>query len=97
MNSFADDAKYDISNVPGAQITEDYESKRTDAWSVIENLGIIKRIVSVCRYLSTFWLSKLFMAALRQREWYKLLGRRLAKRIWDASRLWQRHRLALPV
>ncbi|KAF8912890.1 hypothetical protein CPB84DRAFT_1759797 [Gymnopilus junonius] len=49
MNSFADETKYDISNAPGAQIMEDYESKRTDAWSVIENLGIIKRIVSVSR------------------------------------------------
>ncbi|PPQ95640.1 hypothetical protein CVT26_008669 [Gymnopilus dilepis] len=49
MNSFADETKYDISNVPGAQIAQDYESKRTDAWSIIENLGIIKRIVSVSR------------------------------------------------
>jgi amphiphysin len=49
MNSFADESKYDISNVPGAQITQEYESKRTDAWSVIENLGIIKRIISVSR------------------------------------------------
>ncbi|KAF9569792.1 BAR-domain-containing protein [Agrocybe pediades] len=49
MNSFADDAKYDIANVPGAQISQDYEAKRTDAWSLIENLGIVKRIVSVSR------------------------------------------------
>ncbi|KDR85224.1 hypothetical protein GALMADRAFT_233945 [Galerina marginata CBS 339.88] len=49
MNSFADEAKYDISNVPGAQITQEYEEKRTDAWSIIENLGIIKRIISVSR------------------------------------------------
>jgi len=49
MNSFADEAKYDIANVPGAQIAQEYEEKRTDAWSVIENLGIIKRIVSVSR------------------------------------------------
>jgi len=48
MNSFADEGKYDITNVPGSQISQDYEAKRTDAWSVIENLGIIKRIVSVC-------------------------------------------------
>ena len=50
MNSFADGAKYDISNVPGAQIAQEYEEKRSDAWSVIENLGIVKRIVSVCKF-----------------------------------------------
>ncbi|KAF9478700.1 BAR-domain-containing protein [Pholiota conissans] len=49
MNSFADECKYDISNTPGAQIVQDYESKRTDAWSLIENLGIVKRIISVSR------------------------------------------------
>ncbi|KAF9056403.1 BAR-domain-containing protein [Panaeolus papilionaceus] len=49
MNSFADDAKYDIQNVPAAQIAQDYEEKRTDAWQVIENLNIIKRIISVSR------------------------------------------------
>ncbi|CAA7271419.1 unnamed protein product [Cyclocybe aegerita] len=49
MQSFADESKYDISNVPGAQIAQEYEEKRTDAWSIIENLGIIKRIVSVSR------------------------------------------------
>ena len=50
MNSFADEAKYDISNVPAAQIAQEYEEKRTDAWSVIENLSITKRIVSVCKF-----------------------------------------------
>ncbi|KJA29329.1 hypothetical protein HYPSUDRAFT_154349 [Hypholoma sublateritium FD-334 SS-4] len=49
LNSFADDCKYDISNQPGTQIVEEYEGKRTDAWSLIENLGIVKRIVSVSR------------------------------------------------
>jgi len=49
MNSFADEAKYDISNVPAAQIAQDYEEKRTDAWSVIEELSIVKRIISVSR------------------------------------------------
>lgn len=49
MNSFADESKFDVSNAPGAQIAADYESKRSDAWSIIENLGIIKRIVSVSR------------------------------------------------
>lgn len=48
MSSFAESAKYDITNVPGAQIQQDYESKRTNAWEIIENLGIVKRIVSVC-------------------------------------------------
>jgi len=51
MNSFADESKFDLSNVPGAQIAGDYEAKRSDAWSIIENLGIIKRIVSVCKFL----------------------------------------------
>jgi amphiphysin len=50
MNSFADEAKYDISNVPATQIVQEYEEKRTDAWSVIENLSIVKRIVSVCKF-----------------------------------------------
>jgi amphiphysin len=49
MNSFAAECKYEISNVPGAQIAQDYEDKRTDAWNIIENLGIVKRIVSVSR------------------------------------------------
>ncbi|KAG6837222.1 hypothetical protein H0H93_013090 [Arthromyces matolae] len=49
MNAFADDTKYDITNAPGAQIQQDYESQRTDAWEIIENLGIIKRIVSVSK------------------------------------------------
>jgi len=49
MNSFADSAKYDIANMPGSQIQEIYEEKRTDAWHIIENLNIVKRIVSVSR------------------------------------------------
>lgn len=52
MNSFADESKFDIGNVPGTQIAADYEEKRTDAWSVIENLSIIKRIISVCKLIS---------------------------------------------
>lgn len=58
LNSFADDCKYDISNQPGAQIVEEYEGKRTDAWSLIENLGIIKRIVSVCKYCADHHLAQ---------------------------------------
>lgn len=49
MNSFTDEAKYDVANTPGAQIAEIYEEKRTDAWSVIENLQIVKRIISVSK------------------------------------------------
>ncbi|KAF8633952.1 hypothetical protein AX15_001134 [Amanita polypyramis BW_CC] len=49
MNSFAEDTKYDITNVPGSQIASDYESKRTDAWNHIENMNITKRLVSVSK------------------------------------------------
>jgi len=49
MNAFAEEAKYDVSNTPGSQIAEDYESKRSDAWSTIEELNITKRIISVSR------------------------------------------------
>jgi amphiphysin len=48
LNSFAEESKYDITNATGAQIQADYEEKRTDAWSLIEELQIIKRIISVC-------------------------------------------------
>ncbi|KAJ3576273.1 hypothetical protein NP233_g537 [Leucocoprinus birnbaumii] len=48
MNSFADSAKYEITNMPGSAIEQSYEEKRTDAWHTIENLNIVKRIVSVC-------------------------------------------------
>jgi hypothetical protein len=47
LNGFAD-GKYDVSSVLGSQITQDYEAKRTDASDVIENLNIVKRIISVC-------------------------------------------------
>ncbi|KAJ6573959.1 hypothetical protein DFH09DRAFT_1246690 [Mycena vulgaris] len=49
MNEFADEAKYDVSNVPGSQIAQDYENQRTDAWSAIEELNITQRIISVCK------------------------------------------------
>ncbi|TFK30664.1 BAR-domain-containing protein [Coprinopsis marcescibilis] len=49
MQSYADGAKYDITNVPGPQIQQDYEDKRTDAWERIESLAIVKRIISVSR------------------------------------------------
>jgi len=47
MSSFAE-GRYDTTNVPGAQIQADYEEKRTDAWSQIEDLNITKRIISTC-------------------------------------------------
>jgi amphiphysin len=53
MNSFAEEAKYDISNVPGNQIASDYEEKRTDAWSTIEGLNITKRIISTCKFYAS--------------------------------------------
>ncbi|KAF7367395.1 Bar adaptor protein [Mycena sanguinolenta] len=49
MNGFAEDAKYDVTNTPGSQITSDYEGKRTDAWSRIEDLNITKRIISTSK------------------------------------------------
>jgi len=49
MHNFADENKWDLSNVPGSQIAQEYEEKRTDAWVNIEELGIIKRIVSICK------------------------------------------------
>ncbi|EKM83672.1 hypothetical protein AGABI1DRAFT_66540 [Agaricus bisporus var. burnettii JB137-S8] len=49
MNSFADSAKYEITSMSGGQIEQSYEEKRTDAWNDIENLNIVKRIVSVSR------------------------------------------------
>jgi len=49
MNAFAEDAKYDISNIPGADIQANYEANRTEAWAEIEALNITKRIISVCK------------------------------------------------
>ncbi|KAJ7596831.1 hypothetical protein C8J56DRAFT_850516 [Mycena floridula] len=49
MNAFAEDAKFDISSIPGAQIAATYEEQRTDAWNDIENLHITKRIISVSK------------------------------------------------
>lgn len=64
MHSFADENKWDISNVPGSQIAQEYEDKRTDAWSQIENLSIIKRIVSVCMLLLCYTLDILTEATI---------------------------------
>ena len=41
--------RYDITNTTGAQIASDYEDKRTDAWSSIEEMSITKRFVSTCK------------------------------------------------
>ncbi|KAF9263123.1 BAR-domain-containing protein [Marasmius fiardii PR-910] len=49
INGFAEEAKYDISNIPGSQITGNYEEQRTDAWSRIEDLNITKRIISTSK------------------------------------------------
>ncbi|KAG1865509.1 hypothetical protein DFJ58DRAFT_771381 [Suillus subalutaceus] len=50
MNSFAE-GRYDVTNAPGAQIQADYEEKRTDAWSQIEDLNITKRIISTSKFV----------------------------------------------
>jgi len=48
LSTFAE-GKYDITNVPGAQISADYEGKRTDAWEKMEGLNITKRIISTSK------------------------------------------------
>ncbi|KAJ3758579.1 BAR-domain-containing protein [Lentinula raphanica] len=53
MNSFSEEAKYDISNIPGNEITSNYESSRTDAWSQIEDLNITKRIISTSKFVQS--------------------------------------------
>ncbi|KAG1769593.1 hypothetical protein EDD22DRAFT_977459 [Suillus occidentalis] len=50
MNSFAE-GRYDVTNASGAQIQADYEEKRTDAWSQIEDLNITKRIISTSKFV----------------------------------------------
>ena len=47
INSCAE-GKYNVTNGPASEIQSNYENKRTDAWSQIEDLGITKRIVSTC-------------------------------------------------
>ncbi|KAJ7629350.1 BAR-domain-containing protein [Mycena rosella] len=49
MNGFAEETKWDVSNTPGSQIASDYENKRSDAWSAIEELNITQRIISVSK------------------------------------------------
>ncbi|KIO07456.1 hypothetical protein M404DRAFT_137041 [Pisolithus tinctorius Marx 270] len=48
LNTFAE-GRYDVSTVPGSQIQSEYENKRTDAWSQIEDLNITKRIISTSK------------------------------------------------
>ncbi|OAX43633.1 BAR-domain-containing protein [Rhizopogon vinicolor AM-OR11-026] len=48
MNSFTE-GRYDVTNVPGSQIQADYDEKRTDAWSEMEDLNITKRIISTSK------------------------------------------------
>ncbi|KAF5392622.1 hypothetical protein D9757_002121 [Collybiopsis confluens] len=51
MNGFAEETKYDISNIPGNEITSNYEEQRTDAWSHIEELNVTKRIISTSKFV----------------------------------------------
>ncbi|KAJ3724298.1 BAR-domain-containing protein [Lentinula guzmanii] len=53
MNNFSEEAKYDISNISGNEITSNYESQRTDAWSEIEALNITKRIISTSKFVQS--------------------------------------------
>jgi hypothetical protein len=45
-NDFVEKGKLPISS--GQDIAAEYEAKRSDAYQVIENLNIVKRILSVC-------------------------------------------------
>ena len=47
LSGFAE-GRYDVS-VPAHQIAADYEERRTDAWSQIEELNITKRMISTCK------------------------------------------------
>ncbi|THH13196.1 hypothetical protein EW146_g6994 [Bondarzewia mesenterica] len=51
LNEFAE-GKYDVSLTP-TQIGEEYEEKRGEAWQVIEDLNITKRIISTSKMLAT--------------------------------------------
>ena len=91
MNSFADEAKYDISNVPAAQIASEYEEKRTDAWSVIENLGIVKRIVSVCKFDDYTTYVFCLRGCFLQQRWSRRRVLRV-RQVWGAKELRLRRR-----
>ena len=87
MNSFADEAKYDISNVPAAQIAQEYEGKRTDAWSVIESLSIVKRIISVCKFNDYAPYVFCLQGSFLQRGWSRRRVLRVSpvRQAWDAK------------
>ena len=61
LNGFAENSKTDVS-MPAAQVAEEYEAKRTDAWAQIEDLNITKRLISTCEYLrarAENWLTRI--------------------------------------
>lgn len=84
MNGFAEEAKYDISNVPAAQIAQDYEEKRTDAWSDIESLSIVKRIISVCKFNNYAPYIFCLRGSFLQRGWSRRRVLRV-RQIWGAK------------
>ncbi|KAL0945539.1 hypothetical protein HGRIS_014701 [Hohenbuehelia grisea] len=49
LSTFAQENKYDVSNCPGAEITQGYEERRGDVAAQIEDLSIIKRIISMSK------------------------------------------------
>ena len=87
MKSFADEAKYDISNIPAAQIAQEYEEKRTDAWSVIETLGIVKRIVSVCKFDDYVPYVFCLRGCFLQRGWSRRRVVSPVSQVWGAKEL----------
>jgi hypothetical protein len=78
LNSFAEENKWDISTETGTQIAHDYEEKRTDAWAKIEDLGIVKRIISVCTCIHT---PSQWVPDFAQREWYKQLDPKIVEAV----------------
>ena len=48
MNNFVEEGKLQVAG--SDDIAEEYMKKRTDAYQIIENFNIIKRILSVCMY-----------------------------------------------
>ncbi|KAI6033537.1 hypothetical protein BKA83DRAFT_4460367 [Pisolithus microcarpus] len=47
LDSLAE-GRYDVINAPGSQIQSESEGKWMDTWSQIEDLNIVKRIISTC-------------------------------------------------
>jgi len=50
LREFAEGRRYDV-NISCAQISAEYEEKRTDAWSSIEGLGITARMISTSKFV----------------------------------------------